>query len=307
VHHAKTHPQKAPCKGQDQKSESWKQPVELVAKHKQPTSLLDAPLKLFLSYRHLASCRQAPLPGPVGPPDRQLVSIVSARRPESARPVSRVEPRCIPSSLSESWSSKQQITMRLRNRKSPLLLLLLPSLAVAAALADKQAGSEAIAASDSASSARRYGTKDAPVDGTDGKPHAGPFVELDKTAGSNKDLPALKDRPSDPLVVDGKRIPDSHDGVMDDKNRQGPKKGTTGTEGGVSEKDKDRKMREKQTGEKVENKPPTPKEKPPLPHSDQERIQADSEAKSGDKTATDASHLEVRIANALPAHSHSRS
>jgi hypothetical protein len=96
------------------------------------------------------------------------------------------------------------------------------------------------------------------------------------------------------LVVDGKRIPESHDGVMDDKNRPGPKKGTTGTEGGVSEKSKDRQLREKQTGEKVENTPPTPKEPPPLPHSDHEKIEADSEASHGDKTASDISGLEVR-------------
>ena len=31
-------------------------------------------------------------------------------------------------------------------------------------------------------------------------------------------------------------IPESNDGVMDDKNRVGPKQGTTGTEGGVSGK-----------------------------------------------------------------------
>jgi hypothetical protein len=80
---------------------------------------------------------------------------------------------------------------------------------------------------------------------------------------------------------------------MDDKNRPGPKKGTTGTEGGVSEKDKDRALREKQTGEKVENKPPTPKEAPPLPHADQERIQAANEGKYGDKTSTEVSGLEV--------------
>ena len=90
-------------------------------------------------------------------------------------------------------------------------------------------------------------------------------------------------------MVDGKRIPESHDGVMDDKNRPGPKKGTTGTEGGVSEKDKDRKLREKQTGEKAENKPPTPKEAPPLPDS------GDGEAKSSDKTSTDTPGLEVRL------------
>ena len=184
--------------------------------------------------------------------------------------------------------------MRLRNRKSPLLLLLLPSLALAAsaALADKELGNEPVAVADGVASAKRYGTKDAPVDGNDGKPHAGPFVGLDKNSDSTKDLPQLKDRPSDPLIVDGKRVPDSHDGVMDDKNRPGPKKGTTGTEGGVSEKDKDRKLREKQTGEKVENKPPTPKEAPPLPHSDQTRVQA-GDAKSGDKSATDSPVLEV--------------
>ncbi|KAK4242035.1 hypothetical protein C8A03DRAFT_29778 [Achaetomium macrosporum] len=182
--------------------------------------------------------------------------------------------------------------MRLRNRKSPLLLLFLPSLAVAAAVADKQLDRDSAAISEGASSARRVGTKDAPVDGKDGKPHAGPFVELDTSSESARDLPALKDRPADPLVVDGKRIPESHDGVMDDKNRPGPKKGTTGTEGGVSEKSKDRELREKQTGEKVENKPPTPKEPPPLPHSDQERIQADSEASHGDKAASDISGLE---------------
>jgi hypothetical protein len=183
--------------------------------------------------------------------------------------------------------------MRLRNRKSPLLFLLLPSLAVATALADAQLAKDSSVVSDSASS-RRYGTKDAPVDGKDGKPHAGPFVELDTSSESTKDLPALKDRPADPLTMDGKKIPDKHDGVMDDKNRPGPKKGTTGTEGGVSEKDKDRKLKEKQTGEKVEKKPPTPKEAPPLPHSDQEKIQTDREGKYADKAAaSDVSGLEV--------------
>ncbi|AEO65041.1 uncharacterized protein THITE_2111578 [Thermothielavioides terrestris NRRL 8126] len=183
--------------------------------------------------------------------------------------------------------------MRLRNRKSPLLFLLLPSLAIAAALADKQLDRDSASIADRVPPARRYGTKDAPVDGKDGKPHDGPFVEIDADAESAKNLPPLKDRPADPLVVDGKRIPESHDGVMDDKNRPGPKKGTTGTEGGVSEKEKDRKLKEKQTGEKAENKPPTPKEAPPLPHSEQERIQAgDSEGQYEDKTASGASGLE---------------
>jgi putative Ca2+/H+ antiporter (TMEM165/GDT1 family) len=92
---------------------------------------------------------------------------------------------------------------------------------------------------------------------------------------------------------------------MDDKNRPGPKKGTTGTEGGVSEKDKDRALREKQTGEKVENKPPTPKEAPPLPHADQERIQAANEGKYGDKTSTEVSGLEKPAG--LPDKTHDKS
>lgn len=180
--------------------------------------------------------------------------------------------------------------MRLRNRKSPLLLLLLPSLVVAAAVADQQLDRDSI---DGSSSGRSHGTKDAPVDGNDGKPHTGPFVELGAGSDSTRDLPPLKDRPEDPLIVNGKRIPESHDGVMDDKNRPGPKKGTTGTEGGVSEKDKDRKLREQQTGGNAENKPPTPKQAPPLPHSDQEQIQVANEGKADDKTSTDASGLEV--------------
>ncbi|KAH6628652.1 hypothetical protein F5144DRAFT_494781 [Chaetomium tenue] len=190
--------------------------------------------------------------------------------------------------------------MKLRNHTSTFLILLLPSLALATATADKQSDRDSVAVTDGASAARRYGTNDAPVDGNDGKPHAGPFVGLGSNSGSTRDLPALKDRPEDPLVVDGKRIPESHDGVMDDKNRPGPRKGTTGTEGGVSEKEKDRKLREKQTGEKVENTPPTPKEAPPLPDSDQERIQA-----ADDKTSTDASGLEKPAG--LPDKTHDKS
>ncbi|KAK4117570.1 UPF0016-domain-containing protein [Canariomyces notabilis] len=171
--------------------------------------------------------------------------------------------------------------MRLRNRKSRLILLLLPSLAAAAAaLADSQSVSESTASTKKIVT----GTKAAPVDGKDGKPHAGPFVGLDNSDTSTKDLPALKHRPADPTIVDGKRIPESNDGVMDDKNRPGPKKGTTGTEGGVSEKNKEKKLKE-QAGEKVENKPQTPKEAPHLPHSDEEKVLSDGQGKHGDYSA----------------------
>ena len=78
-------------------------------------------------------------------------------------------------------------------------------------------------------------------------------------------------------MVDGQKIPDVNDGVMNDPERQLPKDGTTGTEGGVSQKDKDRKAQEGQTGERLEKKPDPPKEAPPLPHSEQELIKTGNE------------------------------
>ncbi|KAI2463576.1 UPF0016-domain-containing protein [Annulohypoxylon bovei var. microspora] len=185
--------------------------------------------------------------------------------------------------------------MRLGPQRAPLILLLLPSLAFATSSLDAKSVKDASAVgADSASSQSPLdstvtspktskfdvGTKDAPVDGNDGMPHEGPFVSIDKgrKKGDSNDvaepkaLPVLKDRPIDPTVIDGKKIPESNDGVMDDPHRQPPKQGTTGTEGGVSQKDKARKAKEGETGEKVENVPETPKEKPPLPHSEQKKI-----------------------------------
>ncbi|KKZ60424.1 hypothetical protein EMCG_00710 [[Emmonsia] crescens] len=121
----------------------------------------------------------------------------------------------------------------------------------------------------------------APYDGKDGKPHAGPWVETgaERDRKKAKEFPAKEqslkpgssDPPSEHVGLDGKPIPASNDGVMDDPNRQGPKKGTTGTEGGVSERSKDSKVG---TGKK----PDPPKEAPPLPHSEQQKI------KHGDET-----------------------
>ncbi|KAL1838875.1 hypothetical protein VTJ49DRAFT_2099 [Mycothermus thermophilus] len=169
--------------------------------------------------------------------------------------------------------------MRLRNRKSPLLLLLLPSLVVAAAV-DHAFDPESNVGTNVAASGRRSGTKDAPVDGNEGKPHAGPFVQLRTDPDSSDDLPALKDRPEDPLVVNGQRIPERHDGI-NDQDRPEPNSGITGLEGGVSEKDKQRRLREVELGEKAENKPPTPK-----------AARAADDAKQNDKSSTDASGLE---------------
>jgi len=206
-------------------------------------------------------------------------------------------------------------------RRSPLLVLTLAATVALASSSNYDTDDGAAAAHPSVASGStaspvkpKYdvGTKDAPVDGKDGKPHEGPFVEIEglrKTdSASQKDLPPLKDRPEDPTIVDGKKIPESNDGVMDDKNRPEPKEGTTGTGGGVTEKDKARKAKEGKTGEKAENKPETPKEAPPLPHSEQEKILSDKDKKdkSKDKSSEDSSVYEVWRRSRCVPHSTSR-
>lgn len=114
------------------------------------------------------------------------------------------------------------------------------------------------------------GTKDAPIDGKDGMPHAGPFVETEAERNRKK----AKDSPDREAAIppvkgpvkDQASVRQSKDGVMDDPNRAGPKDGTRGIEGGVSEKSKESKIGE-------EKKPDGPKEAPPLPHSEQEMME----------------------------------
>ncbi|KAI6370815.1 hypothetical protein MCOR25_004105 [Pyricularia grisea] len=177
-----------------------------------------------------------------------------------------------------------------------------------AAITDKSPA--AVAAADT----KAGSTKDAPVDGKDGRPHHGPFVEIENlrdkgssAASSNsdipslkKDLPVLKDRPSDPTVVNGKKIPESNDGIMDDKNRAHPKEGTTGTSGGVSEKDRERKAKEGQTGERVEKKPETPKEARPLSHSEQEKVMKNGGGKDvKDKDLASLKDTKAKLASSM--------
>lgn len=198
--------------------------------------------------------------------------------------------------------------MKFRRRPSPLLLLLLPSLvsALAVAAQDSTVQSTLTKNPDAKDSSKskvdadapivdlntkskfEIGTKDAPVDGKDGKPHAGPWVgtekdskkaDSDKPTTKKEDPELVVDAKKDPkkestkVGPDGTKIPISNDGVMDDHNREVPKTGTTGTEGGVSEKDKARKAQEGQTGEKVEKTPDSPKIAPPLPHSEQTKVE----------------------------------
>lgn len=138
------------------------------------------------------------------------------------------------------------------------------------------------------------GTKDAPVDGKDGRPHQGPFVETSaerdrkkaKESGDEEPASTAKKAPSpeklkEASYKDGRKMPETNDGVMDDPNRTGPKDGTRGTEGGISEKSRDGKV-EGDTGlTKSEKKPDPPKEAPPLPHGEQEKLgQKDSKESS---------------------------
>lgn len=124
----------------------------------------------------------------------------------------------------------------------------------------------------SSSKAGPKGTLDAPVDGKDGKPHDGPWVETAAERDRKKEKADGKtytvadtEQVGSSVGLGGKAIPNSNEGVMDDPSRLGPKEGTRGTEGGMTEKTKDTKPYK----DKV---PETPKEARPLPHSEQEKI-----------------------------------
>lgn len=138
-------------------------------------------------------------------------------------------------------------------------------------------------------------TMDAPVDGKDGRPHAGPFVETSaerdrKKAKEIGDGPAAKSKPAvkdiaskSASYAEGRELPETNDGVMDDPNRTGPKEGTRGTEGGISEKNKGRVGQQgDSSGTKSEKKPDPPKEAPPLPHSEQKIVVENDPEKKGE-------------------------
>ena len=186
--------------------------------------------------------------------------------------------------------------MRLRHFLSPLLLLIVSAPLTIYALTSEQvdiAGEGrqgfkqahdpvASLAPISKPGSVPVGTKDAPVDGKDGKPHEGPFVETEaertrkkaKESGDDEVLASTKKSPikDDAKVPPSKDTPpmvEKNDGVMDDPNRVGPKEGTRGTEGGISEKSKNK---EGQIELPPDNKPDPPKEIPPLPQSEKAKL-----------------------------------
>lgn len=145
------------------------------------------------------------------------------------------------------------------------------------------------------------GTKDAPVDGFDGKPHAGPYIDdtptgHDKAPAVVEDLgtgkktgPGSKDST---LVGAEKEVLDGDKSVMQDPDRK-LATGKTGVEGGVSAKDKERLAHEDKTGSKKEQVPTPPKEALPLPHGEQSHLK---EAAAAETTPTASS---TRLAGAV--------
>lgn len=189
------------------------------------------------------------------------------------------------------------------------LFLLLPALSTATADVSSSSDSTIAAPKGSYGSNSRYadtaslsrsvskGSMDVPVDGKDGRPHAGPWVETsaerDRKGYKGSDEMDIvstkydtKSSSSEHLSEEGKAIPHTNDGVMDDPYRASPKRGTRGTEGGVSEKRKDGYY----DAEKV---PGSPKEMPPPPHGETKKLSTDSDnsiASSG-RTADDTGSL----------------
>jgi putative Ca2+/H+ antiporter (TMEM165/GDT1 family) len=200
--------------------------------------------------------------------------------------------------------------MRLRQPRPHTLLLLLPALRVlATSIAvdtsdDKPVARAAVPAYTQATylpdaslapTAAAKGTKDAPVDGMDGKPHAGPYIADDPKAHDKapnvvEDLASMKKPTATPESVLIDEVKDGDKSVMQDPERK-LATGTTGTEGGVSAKDKERLAHEEKTGEKKEQVPESPKEAPPHP-ADQKQLKADATATASTSRALGAGGLE---------------
>lgn len=195
--------------------------------------------------------------------------------------------------------------MRLPQTRAHPLLLLLPALRVLASsiadvdTADTPLARAAVPAYADVSSLPdpslapvspgSKGTKDAPVDGMDGKPHAGPYVDDTPRAHGKKPnvveelgpgtTPVSSQKDSTILVGAEDSVLDGDKSVMQDPDRK-LATGSTGTEGGVSAKDKERLAHEEKTGEKMEKVPESPKEAPPLPQEDQKKLGSELEVET---------------------------
>ncbi|KIW78312.1 hypothetical protein Z517_08147 [Fonsecaea pedrosoi CBS 271.37] len=168
--------------------------------------------------------------------------------------------------------------MKIGRRRAQLLLFLLSAASLCEALAAAEPGDVSsgkfgevvVTPGGTAGKAFPVGTEHAPVDGKDGMPHEGPFVETNAERTRKKTLytgaedeipvssPKLKESYGD-LSTDGD-LPQTNDAVMDERVKSNPVEGTRGIEGGISGKSKDPKITEK--------RPDPPKDARPIPHSE---------------------------------------
>ncbi|EXJ64287.1 hypothetical protein A1O7_00623 [Cladophialophora yegresii CBS 114405] len=163
--------------------------------------------------------------------------------------------------------------MKVGRRRAHLLLFFFASIATTNALGGDLSSTDllnppalggAVGASGGGSTLKGppVGTEHAPVDGKDGMPHDGPFVETGAERTRKKQGAEAGD---DEVVVkesykDRGNLPQTNDAVMDDRVNSKPVEGTRGVEGGISEKSKEGKVTEK--------RPESPKDARPVPHSE---------------------------------------
>ncbi|KAK5940013.1 GCR1-dependent translation factor 1 [Knufia obscura] len=184
--------------------------------------------------------------------------------------------------------------MKIHHRRHLFCAVFLLSLV--ASIAATPVSADTVASKDVTESTLKTGTKSnpvgtehAPVDGKDGIPHEGPWVETSAERERKKAKTSLDDDNSLSHTthtqmkdyqgeVSHEKIPQSNEGVMDDKSRSGPIEGTRGTEGGITQKSKN-----KDTISVDQKRPDAPKEQPPLPHSEKEKLKTTEGLEDSDK------------------------
>ena len=192
--------------------------------------------------------------------------------------------------------------MKIGRRRTQLLLLLLASITTVNALGgDLSAGdlgvntgsTGEVGAAIGGSTGKPVGTKHAPVDGRDGMPHDGPFVETDadrtrKKQGAKVNEEIVVKESYKDLLSDGD-LPKTNDAVMDDRAKSNPVEGTRGVEGGISEKSKDSRITDK--------RPEQPKDARPMPHSEMDRMNKDADGAEAPATGEEETKKVLAVGN----------
>ncbi|KIW15413.1 hypothetical protein PV08_05459 [Exophiala spinifera] len=172
--------------------------------------------------------------------------------------------------------------MKIGRRRGHILLFLLASIlaveatdaslpreSMARNLANARSLGEVAAAAGGSTGAKSspVGTEHAPVDGKDGMPHEGPFVETtaERTRKKTQGIGYDDDPVPEKSPYGSQPLPQTNDAVMDDRLKSSPAEGTRGVEGGISEKSKENKLSDK--------KPDPPKDVRPLPNHEAETLQ----------------------------------